>query len=362
MFSRLHIFLVTTLLFVSGGCTLKSSVSGGSKSKAISLVKITSTSPSQGNIEVDLRKHVIIVFDADLDPATVTATNIEVKSCATVLSGTLAYDSPTKTVTFTPSADYPESVAITVAVKAGLKKADGTTSVQAATWSFSTLTLSDLIAHWRFDGNADDSSGNGHHLTANNMTYDSTEKIQGTASAQFDGTSSYFNIGQTDLGPAFTITVWVYMPTPVQNSINTIIANTYGNDHNNGFKLFINEYNTQNLKVCTEIGNGSVGGKLTTQANFVTTGEWRHLAFVIDKSQPAASRGLIYYDGVLATQTFDGSNGGATEIVNNFSTNEPMEIGRMLANQFYFSGRMDDFRIYSGALSSTEITKIASQN
>ncbi len=324
------------------------------------ILDVTKFTPANTDIEVDLTKPVEITFNAKVDPATINTTNIEISHGSTPIAGTFSYDAPTKKVTFTPAADYPQGAVITVKVKASILRVNGASPSTDRTASFTTLDLSRLIALWRFDGNTDDSSGNNRHLTRFNTTYDTSNKSQGSSSIYLNGTNAYLTAGVLNLGSTFTVTVWVYLPNPVKASINTLISNGLPGVDKNGFKLFINTWMTSDLAVVTEAGNGTQGGLLKTADNFVSTGSWKHFAFVIDKTQTPANRALIYFNGTLSTQTYSGAN-GSTAFQNDFSTNAVTDIGRFPDSTFYYKGNMDDFRIYNGVLPPGDIAKIATQ-
>ena len=70
-----------------------------------------------------------------------------------------------------------------------------------------------IIAHYKFDGNGNDSSGNEKDLTDvnNNITYDTSVKKFGTSSISFTSATDYFQITNNGyFSPyVFSISVWV---------------------------------------------------------------------------------------------------------------------------------------------------------
>lgn len=317
--------------------------------------------PASGDIEVDLNKPISITFLSAIDASNLGSV-IRVEANGATIPGTWAYDSTTLTATFIPTSSYPDNTTITYTVTTDLRYADGSYVSPATSASFKTLSLADLLGWWRFDGNGTDSSTHGTTLVNSNVTFDSADKVQGSSSAVFNGTSSSFRLGagNFDLGNQFTVTMWVKVQ--LQNQILTLISNQAAGVNTNGFKLFINEWMTNNCRILTEAGDGSAGVLLGTAQNFVQAGEWRHLAFTINKSAPAASRALIYFDGVPATQSIINAVGGATQFPNVFETNAATYIGRFPgATALWYLGRMDDYRIYNRVLTAAEIAKIASQ-
>ncbi len=327
-------------------------------------------SPANGDIEVDLDKPITVVFTTAIDEASLLS-SFKVENVATgaAIPGTASYNSSNKTLTFTPSADYPQKTQLQYRVASGLKLSDGYSVSSGVFAKFTTLSRSSLLAQWRFDGNGNDTSGNNRTITASNVSYDTSVKVQGSSSASFNGSTSYFDLGVFDFGSKFTVTVWIYLPSTVKTSLNTIFSNGNGGIPQNGFKFFINEYGTSNLTVVTEAGNGSGGALRKTATNFVTTGSWKHMAFLLDKTASSASnRVSFYFNGSKASQAGEILSGTATEFPNDFDTNRQAYIGRFPSNfgsigndNFMFSGRMDDFRVYNTLLTDSEIAQIATQ-
>jgi hypothetical protein len=326
--------------------------------------------PANGDIEVDLDKPISMTFTTTVDEASLlSAFKVENVATGAALPGTVSYNSTSKVLTFTPTADYPQKVQLQVRIASGLKLSDGYPVSTGVVAKFTTLSRSTLLAQWRFDGNGNDSSGNNRNITGSNVTYDSSVKVQGSSSASFNGTTSYFDLGVFDFGNKFTVTVWIYLPSTVKFSLNTILANGNGGILQNGFKFFINEYNSSNLTVVTEAGNGLGGSLRKTATNFVTTGSWKHLAFLLDKTATSANNRVnFYFNGTKASQAGEILDGNATEFPNDFGTNRQAYIGRFPTNfgsggadNFMYEGRMDDFRVYNTLLSDDEISQIATQ-
>jgi hypothetical protein len=121
--------------------------------------------------------------------------------------------------------------------------------------------------------------------------------------------------------------------------------------------------------ITTEAGNGSGGSLRKTSTNFVTTGSWKHLAFLLDKTAASATNRVnFYFNGTKASQSGEILDGNATEFPNDFGTNRQAYIGRFPTNfgsggfdNFMYSGRMDDFRVYNTLLTDAEIAQIATQ-
>ncbi len=90
--------------------------------------------------------------------------------------------------------------------------------------------------------------------------------------------------------------------------------------------------------------------------NQPSSGVWHHLAFVFDKSQTGASEVKFYLDGVLQTATRSLATSTNT---NNFGSNTIYVFSRG-GTQSYAAGTVDELRLYSSALTGTQIQQVYS--
>ncbi len=184
-----------------------------------------------------------------------------------------------------------------------------------------------LKAHYAFEGNADDSSGNGNHGTVNGgAAWTATGKIGG--SLDFDAVDDYVGVGDIDLTDAFTIAVWIKLSTTGKYMIVSKSYQTY--------QFFVNRK-----------------GKLVFQRNSSTairynaglvTDTWYHVAVTFNTTD-----GMVMYLNGNAVAT----NGDTTPTNTN---NDATKIGAtgMTAKRF-FHGIIDEVRIYDKALSVTVV-------
>jgi hypothetical protein len=208
-----------------------------------------------------------------------------------------------------------------------------------------------LVASYAFENNVQDGSGNGHHGTAlNDPAYLASRPGQGQA-INFDGFADYVEL---PIGPLLstltdsTFATWVSFP-------NT-----------GGAWQRIFDFGTSNtagyMFLCPRIPSGPVRFGITPAAggdaesvvdtpNELATDGWHHLAVVIDSATMTVQ---IYVDGTMAAS-------GATETL-------PADLGSTTQNWLgrsqyavdaYFGGSLDDFVIYSRALSPGEIRYLA---
>ncbi len=213
--------------------------------------------------------------------------------------------------------------------------------------------LDGLVAHWKFDEGtgtvAKDSSSTHADATVIGATW-TVGKYGGALS--FSGSGTYVDAGDVlnNLTLPITAMMWVNMP----------------DNGNGGFGLFSSDdgsTNTAGWSVQTAFGpadgglaNGLVfarygddtcnclAGRRVGAGPILGTGKWQHLAFVIQ----GPSNMTFYRDGVGLSATSYSGTGGTMK-----SNASPFRIG--VDGAGYFVGSIDDVRVYSRALSQTEI-------
>ena len=207
-----------------------------------------------------------------------------------------------------------------------------------------------LIAHYKFDGNGNDSSGNDKHLTEYNITYENTDKIIGQSS--FHNGTGYFEISNDGyFSPdIFSVSCWVkaYQQASYQAIASCRDATSYI-----GWTIYL-----LNNQIYIYTGKGSSPWmQTTTYPNFASnTPVWRHLVVLWNKSTSSLQ---IYVNGNLESTV------SITGYTNNNRTNLRIGSGKNENNtpDYYLENNslIDDFRIYDKALTQTEITDLYNQ-
>ncbi|MBI2358775.1 MAG: LamG domain-containing protein, partial [Deltaproteobacteria bacterium] len=225
-------------------------------------------------------------------------------------------------------------------------------SVYPATLSGTGAALADvtpptdsLAGHWKLDEgnstNAGDSSGNGNTGKLKGRPTWTTGK-EGFAVA-FDGTNDYVSIPNDASLNAYPLTIAAWIKTSATGLQG--IVNKYSRNSFKGYQLLSNGGN-----LCAwyfkdksnYIGDG-------TDCPLATPGynddQWHHVAFVVD-----STGGRLYVDGSEKASLAWTGTPGAT------STGQALSFGRYpKMSGSYFSGDLDDVRIYSRALSADEV-------
>ena len=209
-----------------------------------------------------------------------------------------------------------------------------------------------LVGYWNFDGNAQDSSGNGNHGTVNGATLTTDRCGRPDRAYAFDGIDDFVQAG--NLIPSFqnaSISVWVKTTDSPTGVARGIVSKPRGAalggfsieftqvGHPGGAFKFLSGINT---------GGGVQGGAIT--ASTINNGMWRHLVGTIG-TVGGLSRSKVYLDGQFVAEDPFTPN-------TNIST-QPIQIGREFAvagqSGRYFKGDIDDTRIYDRVLSAAEV-------
>ena len=211
------------------------------------------------------------------------------------------------------------------------------------------------VATYRFEGNAQDLSGNYYHGSASNVVYD----YNGTASniayatglfgkaASFNpSNTSHINIDNLDFPTNnFTVSVWVYLNYVSSSSGYDMILTT-AKQNSGGYFYFTF---THNVLTYYDTGAGASVSANTT----VVSNQWYHC--VLTKSSSTGVK--LYLNNVVV-----GSNSGYTS--NNTSNTTSGGVNTIgwyntgSSTTASFDGLMDQFRIFEKALTAPEINSL----
>jgi len=200
-----------------------------------------------------------------------------------------------------------------------------------------TFPPTGLVGWWRFNGNADDSSGNNNNgAVEGGATYDPSPMGQALS---FDGVDDYVNCGSgAILKPTQNITIEMWVkPSLTQNQYADILG---CHQYNQGYVVQQDSTDTNNYYFAYN-NDGTNGGWqgmwIKTQ---LTPGVWQH--FVVQKEGNTIRH---FLNGI---QTTSGAVSGDIY----YSPTEPfyIGIGWLLTSNRYFEGSIDDVRIWNVAL------------
>jgi hypothetical protein len=213
------------------------------------------------------------------------------------------------------------------------------------------VSSSGLIGHWKFDETTGlttaDSSGNGHTGTLRNGTLRSTDMppqvTPNVRSVQFDGAdddvqvagSNDFNLGTSN----FTVSGFARTTAGDRSVLGNFSA------AHRGWGLYFYATNRVNF-----FGYGDLGTNDASQAGVVLDDQWHHVAGVYTRTGPSLTIDT-YVDGALV-----GTN---TAVVGDITANSDLLFGHYLGQPNY-QGKLDDVRVYTRALSGSEVASLAS--
>jgi hypothetical protein len=203
------------------------------------------------------------------------------------------------------------------------------TTLYGETHASTTISTTDIfsdnsgVALYQLDGNANDTGGVSGKFGSAAIFNGSSSKIVN---------SNFASLSQVG------ISMWVNIADVTSNY--TLIAR-YGT--NREFAIY--NYQTTNGFIANLYYNGNNGNAITiTAGDYLTNNTWHHIAYTADGStQPK-----LYIDGVQR---------GTAQSSNNtyYTSTESLDIGGNTSLNRYLNGKIDDVRIYSDALSSTEV-------
>ena len=235
---------------------------------------------------------------------------------------------------------------------------------------------STMVAWFPFD----ETSGN----TTANLATQNTGTLGGTATftsglvggaMHFDGVSAYIDSPSsvaTNFGPgvvtgapcsglestcagAFTIDVWIRVPTDLTNSVTTILDKRSGSAPDIHGYSFALSYS----RLILQLADGGLNDGFTNYASVPITNlkdhNWHHVAVSVTRTIPNGIR--WYHNGAaLLGQQID-----PTDREGSLVSDSPLRIGANTADFPFinwFNGDMDELQIFNRALSGQEIMSI----
>lgn len=242
--------------------------------------------------------------------------------------GTTACNTGTSCLQFTLSY-YSEGTAQTVAVASR------------------NTTPASLVAQWRFDGNTFDSSGNGNTGTPTNLTATTDKNGNANSAYSFDGSTSFVGIADAPtLDPStLTMTAWVYITAYNSNGSGVLAKLNQGSTISNP---------PYELRILPS-GQPMIGMQDSTNTAHTATcsstaslNTWYFLTGTVTGSSVN-----IYLNGTLCGTTATTASPAVIPTLLYIGQQKP-------GNSRFFSGTIDDVRLYSGVLTSAGIASLYS--
>ncbi len=214
-----------------------------------------------------------------------------------------------------------------------------------------TFNVKGLTSEYLFNGNANDTSGNGNHGSAYNAALTSDRFGNLNSAYDFNGINSFV---QTPLNmgglTGLTYSAWVKPTGSVSGTKQyTIISQYDGGTEYDVMKLFYNDNNDKKFQgqVC---GGFYQGGTLVINPNVSDFNQWYFVVLAYDGTAPDYQRLKLYVNNSLVAT----SNG---QSILKYNTQYKLRIGAKQDEvNFLFKGAIDDVRIFNRALSDSEIS------
>ena len=209
----------------------------------------------------------------------------------------------------------------------------------------------ELIAHYSFDGNANDVSGNGHNGVVHGATL-TTDRFGNPNSAyRFDGENDYIRVSDAEAlrlsDSNFSIGIW-FKEYARNHSYQSVLLAKRGLGSNNGwiFSTQGNQRGNREGQLYYQVSGGLAPWCQSDQS--LELNEW-HYAVLTYKRERQELR--VYMDGVLNSVCSNVPPPSA-------KSNSDLFIGRdSSSSSYYFNGVIDDVSIYKGILSESKIAK-----
>jgi len=203
----------------------------------------------------------------------------------------------------------------------------------------------ELIAHYPFNNNPDDESGNGHDGTENGGIALVSDRYGNSNSAyNFNGTDSYITIphsAEFDLS-SYTLSAWI-KPRSYPDVENGIVEKgIIGDPENHNYSLYM--VNTSYFQNFYEYNSGA-NNVFCTSAKHDVLDQWYHILGSYDGAELK-----MYVNGRLEKTTVEANPPGTnpSDLVIGARNDE------FVGYKFFFDGVIDEVKVYNRALTEFE--------
>ena len=204
-----------------------------------------------------------------------------------------------------------------------------------------------LVAHYALDGNADDSSGNGHHGTTGDPNSSTPEWVPGGqigGAVDVDGVADEIDCGNVNVTTTGSISVACWAkPRNIAANFSGIVSK-WGETDNT---FWLGQHLTDGwMRFGLYLFGGIAETFLDAEEIVLVNDQWSHIVWTYDGHHQK-----IYVNGLLVATGEDLD----TPLTNYEGT---LRLGNVPGGSF-FDGLIDDVRIYERALSDAEVAGLA---
>jgi MSHA biogenesis protein MshQ len=214
-----------------------------------------------------------------------------------------------------------------------------------------------LVAGYKFDhcsfagtaGEVTDYSGNSNNLTARNGTAITTGKL--CKAGSFDGTDDKITgTWNQALNKKMSLSAWFKTSGGGTGTRRLIEASANSGAESDGSALVITS--SGGLKAWARSSNGSKYGEIDFSTTTYRDDAWHQAVYTYDNTA-----GKLYVDGVLKQTVTSSNPSGDLKDATTLALG-----GSYNSDSNFFSGSLDEARIYNGALSASQISRYYTQN
>ena len=199
-----------------------------------------------------------------------------------------------------------------------------------------------LVAYYPFNGDANDASGNGYNGTpSGGVTFTADRFGNPNSAVSFDGITGSITTPQLDFAGNRTVSVslWVKANAQVQSPASYYLASD-----NTAFSVFHSVYPFP-APGLNQIGFAIASTTTSSAGGYIDVGNWYHFVGT--------------YDGATIRAYINGSSIQETALTGPMNDpNNPLIFGNLSSS--YWSGSLDDVRIYNRVLTDTEVAQLYS--
>ncbi len=213
----------------------------------------------------------------------------------------------------------------------------------------------DLVAHWKFDGDANDSVGTNHGVVYGAQ---STDGVLGGALV-FDGQDDYVSLPHLAVTTTkFTIAAWAnhYGSGGGPDHVNVIFSQRDDSSGSGRSAITLASESTTSspnpYAAAVIRSNEGPGQSLTSPA--MDYHRWHHYAMTVDSEVF-----IFYIDGVEVERTPNQQSGDYITSIDHITVGQERYLGN---DRRFFNGAIDDLRVYDDAVSADVIAFLAAND
>ncbi|MHC4677691.1 MAG: LamG-like jellyroll fold domain-containing protein [Planctomycetota bacterium] len=223
-------------------------------------------------------------------------------------------------------------------------------------------TSASLVAWWRLDDHADDSSGNGHNGTVEGApTWVSPGRDGTGACMRFGGDSDRITVESFDVtSTGIALSAWIN-PVSFMDDARMISKSEGGSTNLHYWAMVLSGTGEDNLQFRLRTDVGNTTSRASAEGTEVLANEWTHVAVTWDAADPVLRQ---YKNGIeIDSVSKDGTVvATGTDVKIGIGNQSIGALAQGPGNEIWpFDGLLDDVRVYDRGLSPTEIFQLASQ-